>query len=448
MLGQLGPMTNDDSFSQFLTIFRSVQSDLETITTKLYALLLAHVEGHEATETPNSGPDFVAQYVELMRASCSEELRRLGLARRFLEDDANFEFVASAKTWRGAWVLDDWQSIFRAVVASTLDQPSVALGAFSSGKASYRQSRAGYVFEEQAVDGKAKLVPVGHETECLMELLAAVWCGLALLGTRADKLWSRVLHIAGEETNGFPTGVCLYKAFGDVYRNACKDLALLKGTADPDYLELNNPRVRQLFSSPSIFGDVDLSGIPPSQLDLSPYVFRRAGALYYVIHQIAYLRSGNHFTLLWGYDGDAVQKSFVESEAPRKWLRFAYGRKSYSVKDQMNDPNRSVKFAFWAIPANRLAVSIPVCVLGVRHGVLSMQPGPRTRYNSVPFSGRSVADDMFVSMVLTIRGIAEDAKQSLLKGAEDEVPQDGIVDLLDISINPQQDRRPSRSALA
>lgn len=330
-------------------------------------------------------------------------------ARIFLESTA-LDVLTDPTVWAAAWVTDPWQDTF-----TRIEQDG---GPFNVGTHRFQKTKAGYVF--RVVSGRdriEKLLPTGHETECVMEFLAAVWCGLFLLGIRADKLWSRVAHFALEDTSGYPAGVCLYKAYGDVYRIASRELQLVKSVTGGASLEAGDvaPKVRQLAMKPSLFGKEDIQlGQVNSQIDLNPYCFRQIGALYFVMFQIAYIRTGGPITILWAYRS-ADELSVVDSDETRAWLNHAFGDQ-YRADLGMADSTDSLALPaisadsdrlFIALPSTHLPTSVCPCALGVRHGVYSVlndyQP---TSSRSVPFSGRSVADDMFRSMVLAVEGLA------------------------------------------
>ena len=289
-----------------------------------------------------------------------------------------------------------------------------------------------------------------------MEFLAAIWCGLLFLGIRADSLWNRILQLAADDTSGLPFGVCVYKAYGDIYRQTLRELATLETCEKTkgDIIDAQNARVRQLIMNPCIFGSIDIGESEDSvPTDISLPMFRRIGALYYVIYQIAYLRSGRSFTLVWLFrNADDFKVGFGGNNEAKMWVRYAYGRAAYSPDNLVGSGRR--KHAFWA--CSRQAFTQPPCVMGLRYGVVTVDASPGSRkagqkesdpflVSTVPFGARRVAHTMFESLSLVIAHIAEQIKTGLQGAGKGELTIDGdryeVHDLLVQCFSPDAERR-------
>jgi hypothetical protein len=196
--------------------------------------------------------------------------------------------------------------------------------------------------------------------------------------------------------------------------------------------------------NPCLFGKVDLSDEEAEVRDLSPYAFRRIAALYYVMYQIAYLRSKRHFTLLWLFD-EATFDDVFDSTA-MKWLRYAIGRDDFksirALKDGAPGVRREdvyasrsegqddypAKYGFWACsrtaPLERPL--LPTCVLGVRYGVVAVHrdyshadapddsnhEATRSRPSSLG-GGRRIAGEFFTSLALAVHHVGRGARLKL-----------------------------------
>lgn len=426
--------TDDEAlFRTFKGHYTAVSDAVAKIGKALYDRLSQDVQALPASPRTD-GTNFVFGYVTGLRGTfCGEsstELAALRSARQFLEEPEHFEYLRQARPWRALWRATDspTQRTFAALQKGAREFAGSVGG--SANVRILRSTTAGYLFrpdgsesvlgwmKEGEFDKGISWMPIGHETECLMEFLAATWCGLLLLGTRSDSLWSKVLHLANDETNGLPSGVCIFKAYGDIYRHAIRELSDLD-SLNPALVERENHRVRQVAFDPSLFGRADVSETQEMVTDLSPYAFRRIGALYYLLYQIAYLRTGRLVTYLWlfGSISEFLQRF---DESAKRWLRFACAPPDPQVTALKDG---SVRRAIWACERG-VQSSMSACALGVRHGVMVFNANP-AGLPTVPFGGRRVSADMFRSLVLTVRGLAEGMKPRLEQAATMTIPQEG-----------------------
>lgn len=188
---------------------------------------------------------------------------------------------------------------------------------------------------------------LGDESQ-IVDMLSAAWLGLYFLGITFNDPWERASCIA-DSIGGFPSGACINKAVGDIYRNARYENSR-RADGEKDAVVVLTRR-------PFLF--IPLRKLPePSQRP----VYTRLGRCYASLQLRLYLAAPLPIRYL------------IPQMALREHLR-AYGTAEVAQWIHMMLGAIRSDQRIEVVTAPRTTGGIPTCVLGWNEGVYTLEPG-------------------------------------------------------------------------
>lgn len=235
---------------------------------------------------------------------------------------------------------------------------------------------------------------IDRADEVFMEHLTAIWLALYFYGVPFCHPWEMVRRMS-EDKGGLPSGACLIKAMGDVYRTERQSLCrserhLVEG-------QVNAVQVLVLTRFPSVIHPDSLSRKLDKYTPLSAHVLGRCYAFLqlrlYIDRKlpIRYLVPENTLKESWAFINSSSTTPNTATSEIKAWLT------------QINiDPAKNQKIELLEDIA--LSRGVPTCILGRKNGVLTLGTTPgnslsggnllfkglldsyRTRLNTIPES--------------------------------------------------------------
>jgi hypothetical protein len=128
-----------------------------------------------------------------------------------------------------------------------------------------------------------------RRVEVLMENLTAAWLGLFFLGVPMIQPWDGVRRLA-DQGGGYPSGGCIYKYFGDIYRTARQHVVREKGILNEQerIADLEKKPVYVLTYRPLALLEDDIARVPIASL--TPAVLQLLGQRYAVLQMRLYTK--------------------------------------------------------------------------------------------------------------------------------------------------------------
>jgi hypothetical protein len=237
-------------------------------------------------------------------------------------------------------------------------------------------SLANLELEYSETKASANLAARGNEV--LMEGLTAAWLGLYFLGIPFIHPWDRVRRLA-EDCGGFPSGACVTKYIGDLYRHLRQRMVRdLVG-----YNERNDGQALVLSYAPSVLLkhllERDEENITPPSLHV-------LGRCYALLQLRLYIGEGFPVTyfvseqILRNYPRQLGTQNADHIEDMRIWLNTNFRA---PVKGQ----------SVLLLKPDFFPVGIPTCVLGSRAGIYVLN----TNQHPVPFAGNLLRESLLKS---------------------------------------------------
>jgi hypothetical protein len=219
------------------------------------------------------------------------------------------------------------------------------------------------VFNDSGVMPKieSNYVLTSRSDEIIMEHLTAVWLALYFCGVPFSHPWERVRRISDEQ-GGLPTGVCISKAIGDVYR-AARQLSFRSPVESEN---VSKSQVLVLTHFPSVLLKESLSR---KERKCTPLAAHQLGRCYALLQLRLYINEGLpirylvplssfHASLSIINENVTVSPSNAASEI-MQWLNQIYSRRlSGQTVELLMDQT--------------ISLGIPTCVLGPRTGVYTL----------------------------------------------------------------------------
>ena len=243
--------------------------------------------------------------------------------------------------------------------------------------------------------------------EIMMENLTATWLGLYFLGVPFIAPWENVLRIA-DERGGFPSGVCITKYVGDVYRAARLEMAGAAGkpaTATAPYNQKDAPLWILSYQPSAMLRDLITC---PEHDSRTPADLHRLGWCYLVLQLRLHLDQGfpiNYFIPL-----HALKKS---------WEKLTQAQPANERTTTLNDITEwFLDIMFLHADREKQSVKllvkpdatsgIPTCILGNEIGIYTLN----NSQSHVHFGGNHIRDALLASYRLKLdrlrhRNIAE-----------------------------------------
>jgi hypothetical protein len=229
--------------------------------------------------------------------------------------------------------------------------------------------------------------------EILMENLTAGWLALYFLGVPFIEPWERVRRLA-DERGGFPSGACVTKYLGDVYRTARQQMF---GECDGTIPEKQDE-----------FELLVLSYAPLALLDglldftdgnLTPCAVHQLGWCYALLQLRLYIKGGfpiKYFVPLESLNNNLCKLSNSEQKKCQDIIR---GIKPWLniVFPETGDERQSVTLLRTSLGT----LGMPTCVLGHRIGMCVLD----TSHYPTPFSGNQIAGDLLASYRKKLKNI-------------------------------------------
>jgi hypothetical protein len=256
--------------------------------------------------------------------------------------------------------------------------------------------------------------------EVLMENLTAAWLALYFLGMPFIHPWERVRRIA-DYRGGFPSGGCIAKYVGDVYKNSRRRLGRdirveANSLAEPFDSETNESSMLILSHVPYVL----LPGLLncADDDDITPPSVHVLGRLYAALQMRLYLEKGPaaYFVPIDGLNRalqrleklpapDGTMRSreeILEDVVPWLYTLFPKYRTNQSVK---------------LLPPGGVTDGLPTCILGPRIGIYSLETGNA----GLHFSGNQIHDALLESYRKKLQELSRSEGPDLLKLPPDKV---------------------------
>jgi len=254
--------------------------------------------------------------------------------------------------------------------------------------------------------------------ELLMENLAAAWLGLYFLGLPFSHPWEKVRRLA-DYRGGFPSGACIAKYAGDVYRLARHRMrertptgaqaALLPGYTD------NDAAVLVLSHTPLIMLQDALAF--QDRENATPASVHQLGRLYTLLQMMLYLRCGHplHFFVPASALGQSLDKLAgipADPKAKRTidmcndYVRIREGIGSWLFERMAPTHTAQQTLHLLTLPSD--ASGMPTCVLGTRTGIYTLESGD----SGLHFAGNEINEALLDSyrdklkMLFALKGVA------------------------------------------
>jgi len=344
------------------------------------------------------------------------------LARDFWNDVAKISRIATAKvTAPGAALWDVQMQVCQAlgnaypVMVEHLLAYAVELlglprmgGGGRNASASSKQTddfllRCAQVFELQEHRKLEERDVQTRGDELLMENLAAAWLGLYFLGLPFSHPWEKVRRLA-DYRGGFPSGACIAKYAGDIYRLARHRMrertptgaqaALLPGYTDHD------AAVLVLSHTPLILLQ-DALGFQ-DQTNVTPSSVHQLGRLYTLLQMMLYLRCDYpvHFFIPISALGQSLRTlAGIPDDpkaAPTNPMRQAYTRVRDSIRPWLFGrmvPTHTGQQTVSLLTLPSDASGMPTCVLGNKTGIYTLESGD----SGLHFAGNEINEALLAS---------------------------------------------------
>ena len=232
--------------------------------------------------------------------------------------------------------------------------------------------------------------------EVLMEYLTAAWLALYFLGMPFIHPWEQVRRM-GDSRGGFPSGGCIAKYVGDVYRyERCR--------LQRDSLPRDESSMLVLSHVPYVL----LPGLIncPDDDDLTPPCVHVLGRLYAALQMRLYFDLGYRARFFIPIDSltrtfkrlekDGSPESLIRRIGPWLSVLFDKGGNQQSVT---------------LLPRSSPTAGLPTCILGPRIGIYSLETGN----SGLHFSGNQLHDALLDSYRGKLKKLAEEAAGSELE---------------------------------
>ncbi|QNA90631.1 hypothetical protein G4G28_22805 [Massilia sp. Dwa41.01b] len=344
------------------------------------------------------------------------------LASRFWADIRDINRVVSAelvkpgaKLWelplaiRGA-IGSGYPAMIKRILAyavELLDVPRMADSGRRSGSANAQMERFLQGCDRVLGEHEQRaLSPVDRRTrrdELLMEHLTAAWLGLYFLGLPFIHPWEKVRRLA-DYRGGFPSGGCIAKYIGDVYRLARHWMAQqgpgsAQATLFPEE-DGKSAAILVLSYTPLVLLREALTYHDSTYV--TPGSVHELGRHYALLQMLLYLRCGYpvHFLVpvaglaqsldtLSGIPDDPASPPTPEMRARRTIIREGIRPWLFDTMFARRFPEQSVRLLKFPLDAS----GMPTCILGTRTGIYTLESGE----NGLHFAGNEIREALLVS---------------------------------------------------
>jgi hypothetical protein len=240
--------------------------------------------------------------------------------------------------------------------------------------------------------------------EVLMEYLTAAWLALYFLGMPFIHPWEQVRRM-GDARGGFPSGGCIAKYVGDVYRYERRRLE-------------QDPKARAE-SSMLVLSHVPYVLLPalincPDDDDLTPRCAHVLGRLYAALQMRLYFNSGlrAHFVI----PVESLTRALARLEKVGSPESLIKGIEAWlhTLFDGGGNQQRVT-----LLTRTSATAGLPTCILGPRVGVYSLESGN----SGLHFSGNQLHDALLDSYRTKLEKLAAESEHELIE----LLPTDGAV---------------------
>lgn len=241
--------------------------------------------------------------------------------------------------------------------------------------------------------------------ELLMENLNAAWLGLYFLGVPFIHPWEKVRRLA-DYRGGFPSGGCIGKYIGDVYRLARHRMALPDAPA-PRFSWPGHRRgsedsaVLVLSHTPMVLLQEAL--IYTNDTHATPNSVHELGRRYALLQMMLYIRCGHpvHFFIPVSALREALNKLAKYPDDPEQKPTFGERRRRVKIKKEIWSWLVNTIFPEDAVPGQSVRVlkypldtsGMPTCVLGTKTGLYTLESGGA----GLHFAGNEIRDSLLGS---------------------------------------------------
>lgn len=260
--------------------------------------------------------------------------------------------------------------------------------------------------------------------EILMEHLAAASLALYFLGVPFIQPWEKVLQLA-DERGGFPSGACVTKYLGDVYRTARQQMIRDAEIAVGNDTKLQESQMATQLLILSYAPLALLEGLlDPTNEHLTPSAVHQLGWCYALLQLRLYIRNGFPIKYFipteslknkWEQLGGSDPNKYGEMIAKIKpWLRTVFPH-----EDNMY---QSVRL----LPTPLDTLGMPTCVLGYEKGMCVLDTGQHL----TPFSGNPIRGELLASYREKLENIKTDAVDDDLQSLSEQQFKDRFMKIL------------------
>ena len=243
-----------------------------------------------------------------------------------------------------------------------------------------------------------------RSNELLMENLTAAWLALYFLGVPFIHPWEKVRRLA-DYRGGFPSGGCIAKYIGDVYRLArhrfaLPDLPAPQSCSSTQPGEVDPSAVLVLSHTPMVLFEAALTY--SNDAYATPVSVHELGRRYALLQMMLYIRCGHpvHFLIPVTALRQALNKlaGFPDDPAatgtPDMWMLRA------QIRDKIKTwlfgtiftsvfSGQSVRLLKYPLDAS----GMPTCVLGTKTGIYTLESGG----TGLHFAGNELRDSLLES---------------------------------------------------
>jgi len=240
--------------------------------------------------------------------------------------------------------------------------------------------------------------------ELLMENLTAAWLGLYFLGVPFVHPWEKVRRLAVYR-GGFPSGGCIAKYIGDVYRLArhrvaLPDLPVARPSSCSQLDDINASAVLVLSHTPMVLLEDALTY--RNDTYATPLSVHELGRRYALLQMMLYIRCGHpvHFLIPATALKQALHKLAGIPDDPGAIPTEAMLRRRVAIRSKIRTwlhetiftsiaAGQSVRLLKFPLDAS----GMPTCVLGSKTGIYTLESGSE----GLHFAGNELRDSLLGS---------------------------------------------------